>query len=107
MRRCASVIGLRPEHEAQYRALHANVWPDVLAALKRAHVRNYSIFLRDGQLFSYYEYMGDDHDADLAKLADDPATRRWWTLTDVCQRPVETAEDGQWWAPAQEVFHCD
>ena len=105
--RFASVISLLPEKEAEYRALHAEVWPGVLAALNAAHVHNYSIFLRDGVLFSYLEYTGSDYATDMAAIAADPTTRRWWQLTDPCQRPVESAAEGEWWAPAEEVFHLD
>jgi L-rhamnose mutarotase len=105
--RVASVIRLRPEHAEAYRELHAAAWPEVLAALTRAHVRNYSIFHRDGLLFSYLEYTGDDYAADMAAVGADEATRRWWQLTDPCQQPVDTAADGEWWAPAEEVFHLD
>ena len=105
--RFASVIRLRPEKEAEYRALHAAAWPGVLAALTRAHVRNYSIFLRDGVLFSYLEYVGEDYEADMARVAEDPETRRWWLLTDPCQQPVDGAAAGQWWAPMEEVFHLE
>ena len=107
VQRFASVIRLRPEKEAEYRALHADAWPGVLAKLREVHVRNYSIYLRDGILFSYLEYDGDDYDADMAAMAADPATQRWWQLTDPCQQPVDTAHDGQWWAPMEEVFHLD
>ena len=122
VQRFASVIRLRPEKEAEYRALHADVWPGVLAALTRAHVRNYSIFLRDGVLFGYLEYVGDDYEADMARVAEDPETRRWWLLTDPCQQSVEgaaataatavtaaTAAAGEkrWWAPMEEVFHLE
>jgi L-rhamnose mutarotase len=105
--RVATVIRLKPEHEEEYRRLHRAVWPDVLAALKRAHVRNYSIFLRDGLLFSYLEYDGADYAADMAGIAADDATRRWWQLTDPCQQPVDSAAEGEWWASAEEVFHLD
>jgi L-rhamnose mutarotase len=105
--RIASVIRLRPEHEQAYRQLHAAAWPDVLAALSRAHVQNYSIFLRDGFLFSYLEYTGDDYAADMAAVAADEATQRWWQLTDPCQQPLDSAGEGEWWAPAEEVFHLD
>ena len=105
--RMASVIRLRPEHEAEYRRLHANAWPGVLAALKAAHVQNYSIYLRDGLLFSYMEYTGTDWAADSAVIAADPDTQRWWTFTDPCQQPVDSAADGEWWAPMEEVFHLD
>lgn len=65
MQRCGSVIRLRPECRDEYLSLHANVWPGVEAALTRANIRNYTIFLRDDLLFGYYEYVGDDHPADL------------------------------------------
>ncbi|MGW4914268.1 L-rhamnose mutarotase [Streptomyces sp. NPDC004270] len=32
VQRFATVIRLRPEKEAEYRALHSAVWPDVLVA---------------------------------------------------------------------------
>ncbi|HEX3791116.1 MAG TPA: L-rhamnose mutarotase [Pseudonocardiaceae bacterium] len=105
-KRFASVIKLRPEAAAEYRALHADPWPSVLSTIHRCNIRNYSIFLRDGLLFSYFEYVGTDLDADLALMAEDPETRRWWTLTDPCQQPVDTAGE-DWWAPAEEVFHTD
>lgn len=107
VQRFASVIRLRPEKEAEYRELHAAAWPGVLDALRRAHVGNYSIFLRDGVLFSYLEYDGDDYAADLAAVAADDTTRRWWALTDPCQQPVDSAGDSEWWASAEELFHLD
>lgn len=107
MQRIASVIRLRPEKEAEYRELHAAVWPTVQAMLKQIHVSNYTIFLRDGVLFSYLEYHGDDWAADSARMAADPETQRWWKVTDPCQQPVETAAAGEWWAPAEEIFHLD
>jgi L-rhamnose mutarotase len=107
MMRYASVIRLRPEKEAEYRALHADAWPEVLAMIRRVNIRNYSIFLRDGLLFSYFEYTGSDFEADMAAMAADETTRRWWKLTDPCQQPVDSAEGGQWWVPADEVFHTD
>ncbi|MFF1677190.1 L-rhamnose mutarotase [Streptomyces sp. NPDC058256] len=107
MQRFAAVVRLRPEKESEYRALHAAAWPGVLAALKRANIGNYSIFLRDGLLFSYLEYTGTDYAADTAQIAADPVTREWWTLTDPCQQPLDSADEGQLWAPAEEIFHLD
>ena len=107
IRRIAAVIRLRTEHEVEYRRLHADVWPSVLATLRRVGVRNYSIFLRDGLLFSYLEYTGDDWTAAQAEIAADPETQRWWRLTDPMQEPLTTAAEGEWWAPAEEVFHLD
>ncbi len=105
--RVASVIRLRPEKEAEYRALHENVWPGVLATLRENGVSNYSIFLRDGTLFSYLEFRGDDLDAAMARIAEDDTTREWWLLTDPCQQRLDSASDSEWWAGAEELFHVD
>ena len=80
MKRYGSVIGLRPEKLDEYVRLHAAVWPDVLKMIRECNIRNYSIYLRrlpDGghYLFSYFEYIGDDFAADMAKMAADPATQ--------------------------------
>ncbi len=107
MERHGSVIRLRPEKEEEYRRLHADTWPGVLAMIHACHIRNYSIFLKDGFLFSYFEYLGSDFAADMARMAADPTTREWWKLTDPCQEPLETRKPGEWWASMVEVFHCE
>jgi L-rhamnose mutarotase len=101
------VIDLKPEKEAHYRALHANPWPGVLAALRAANVRNYSIFQKDCTLFGYLEYHGEDWAADMAKVATDPETQRWWRETDPCQVRWASADEGEWWATMDEIFHMD
>ncbi|MFI9037590.1 L-rhamnose mutarotase [Streptomyces sp. NPDC053726] len=100
VQRYASVIRLRGELEAEYRALHAAAWPEVLATLKRAHIGNYSIFLRDGLLFSYLEYTGEDYAADTALIAECPVTRDWWARTDPCQHPGHRGAAGEGGPPA-------
>jgi L-rhamnose mutarotase len=107
MRRYAQVIGVRPEMFEEYKRLHHAVWPEVLRMIRECSIRNYSIFYRDGRLFSYFEYVGLDYAADMAKMAADPKTREWWKLTDPCQQPVETAAKDEWWAPMRELFHSD
>jgi L-rhamnose mutarotase len=107
MQRYGSVIKLKPEKETEYKRLHADVWPEVLAMIRQCHIRNYSIFLREGFLFSYFEYHGEDYQADMAKMAADPTTQAWWELTDPCQEPVASHEPGEWWASMEEVFHTD
>ncbi|HKZ44965.1 MAG TPA: L-rhamnose mutarotase [Anaerolineales bacterium] len=107
MKRYGSVIRLKPGKEAQYRELHANAWLEVLEMIRACNIRNYSIFLKDGFLFSYFEYHGDDFDADMKKMAADPVTQAWWKLTDPCQEPLDTRLEGEWWANMEEVFHTD
>ncbi len=109
MQRMGMTIGLGPGKADEYRRLHASVWPEVLAALSAAGIRNYSIFLREPEnlLFGYWEYHGADFAADAARIAADPVTRDWWKLCGPCQEPLATRAEGEWWAPMQEVFHLD
>ncbi|MBP8951957.1 MAG: L-rhamnose mutarotase [Armatimonadetes bacterium] len=107
MTRYGMVIGVRPEKLEEYKKLHAAVWPDVLAMIHDCNIRNYSIYYRDGLLFSYFEYVGEDYEADMARMAADPITQKWWDLCMPCQDPVPTRAEGEWWAPMEEVFHTD
>ncbi len=105
--RYGSVIGIKPENEAEYKKLHANVWPEVLTQIKRSNIQNYSIFLRDNVLYSYFEYAGDDFKADMDAMAADPMTQKWWDVCMPLQEPFENRADGEWWASMKEVFHTD
>ena len=112
MTRHASIIGIQEKDIAEYKRLHAAVWPGELATIQRCHIRNYSIYLRrlpGGQhyLFSYFEYTGSDLAADLALMAADPTTQDWWKLCELLQQPLPDRAAGEWWASAEEVFHCD
>ena len=46
MQRMGMVLGLKPEKVAEYKRLHAAVWPEVLAMISACNIRNYSIFLK-------------------------------------------------------------
>lgn len=107
MQRYGSVIRLRPGAEAKYREYHAAVWPEVLARIQACHIHNYSIFLKDGFLFGYFEYHGVDFEADMALMAADPKTQEWWAVMKPMQHPLETRAAGEWWASMEEVFHTD
>jgi L-rhamnose mutarotase len=105
MRRVGQLIGLKADQIEVYERLHAAVWPEVLAMIAACNIRTYSIFLHGEQLFAYFEYIGDDFQADMANMAADPKTREWWTLTDPMQIPLETRAPGDWWMNMKEVFH--
>jgi len=112
MKRYGSVIGVRDEKIAEYKRLHSAVWPEVLATIAACGIRNYTIYLRrmpDGRhyLFSTFEYLGDDYEADMAKMAADPKTQEWWAVCKPCQEPLADRGEGEWWASMEEVFHCD
>ncbi len=106
------VIGIRAEKIDEYKRLHAAAWPDVLKRIQQCNIRNYSIYLRrldDGQyyLFSYFEYTGTNFQADMAAMAADETTQRWWALCKPCQQPLKGRAADEWWADMEEVFHCD
>lgn len=107
MTRFGQVIRVRPDRLEEYQRHHAHAWPGILAMIRQCHIQNYSIFHKDGLLFAYFEYVGHDFDADMARMAADPETRKWWDLIKPMQQPLETRADGEWWAIMEEVFHTD
>lgn len=112
MQRYGSVIRLNDEKLQDYERLHAAVWPKVQAIISECHIQNYSIYMHDLDgsghfLFSYFEYVGTDYAADMAKMAADPTTQEWWTLCEPCQQPLNNRKPGEWWATMREVYHQD
>ena len=111
MKRYGQIVGLHEAKIEEYKKLHNAVWPDVLKKIKECNIRNYSIYLRklgknNYYLFSYFEYTGDDFQADMEKMAADSTTQEWWKLCNPCQIPLEDRAEGEWWADMEEVFHC-
>ena len=109
MRRMGRVIYLKPEIVAEYKRIHAVVWPEVLKAIRDGNIRNYTIFLKEPEnmLFAYWEYHGQDFDADMAKMAEAPRMKEWWKITDPMQVAFASRRDGEWWAEMEDVFHTD
>jgi L-rhamnose mutarotase len=110
--RYGMVIGLKPEKADYYRKLHAEAWPAVLQKIKECDIRNYSIYLKEVEpgrilLFSYFEYTGRNFAADMARMAADPLTQKWWKETDPCQYAVPLHGDKEWWSRMAEVFHTE
>ena len=77
MKRMGFVLGIKADQIAEYKRIHAAVWPEVLATIARCNIKNYTIFLKEPEnlLFAYFEYHGTDFKADMAKMAADPATQ--------------------------------
>ena len=107
MKRHGQLIGVEPEKLEEYKKYHAAVWPEVAQKIKDCSIRNYSIYHKDGMLFAYFEYIGEDFDADMAKMAADPKTQEWWDIMMPLQKPWKTRKEGEWWTEMEEVFHQD
>ncbi|MBS7565740.1 L-rhamnose mutarotase [Mucilaginibacter sp. Bleaf8] len=110
VKRYGSVTGLKPDSVAIYKELHAHAWPGVLKKIKECNIQNYSIYIKEIEgkpyLFSYFEYTGNDFEADMKKMAADSTTRKWWQRTDPTQLPLpDAAAKGKIWSDMEEVFH--
>ena len=105
MQRFGDVIRVPADRYAEYVDKHDHIWPNIVELMRQAHIENFTIFYRDGYLFKYFEYTGDDFVADMKLLDENEEHKRWLAYTAVCQQPVESAKDGEWWAGMKEIFH--
>ena len=103
MARYAWTARLRPDRIDDYVTAHANVWPDVLAAIRAAGIRDYSIWLWQDRVFAQYEVDGD-HEQALRIEAAAEATGRWRAAMRELFVP-ELATEGVTWLP--EIFRLD
>jgi len=95
MQKIAFCMQLNPGAEAEYKARHDALWPDLRDALYQAGVRDYSIHLEreTGRLFATL-WRSDDHRMD--DLPGLPVMRRWWDhmadlmQTDATGTPIQT-----------------
>ncbi|RZJ01369.1 MAG: L-rhamnose mutarotase [Brevundimonas sp.] len=104
MQKIAFAMQLKPGAEAEYRARHDDLWPELRDALRAAGVRDYSIHLEPetGRLFATL-WRTEDHGMDA--LPNLPVMKRWWAHmadlmdTELSGAPVQT--------PLVEMFHLD
>lgn len=109
VQRMGRIIGIDAVGIERYKELHSSPWPEIIENLKIRNIQNFSIFLREPEnlLFSYWEYTGTDFATDFARTKDDPKTKAWWELNSPLQRPLDSRQLGEWWAPMEEIFHAD
>ena len=106
-KRIGMIIGIKPDRIAAYEALHAASNQGVRDLLDKYHMHNFSIYIHKMDdshyyLFAYYEYTGNDYEADMATMAKELRNIAWLSKTDAMQIPFpgETS-----WTKMQEVFH--
>ena len=109
VKRIGMVIGIKPDQIHEYKRLHADNYAGVRDLLTQANMHNFSIFMHqldDGNtyLFGYYEYTGDDFEADMRWLAGQPRNKEWLAVTDAMQQPLQ-GNDG--WATMKQVYYND
>ena len=101
------IVNVVPARREEYLQLHAAVWPQVEEAMVVANITNYSIFIAGDTLIAYYEYIGEDFEADMKILEADPVSQEWWSHTDPCQTPAPCAPEEALWFEGTLVWHLD
>jgi L-rhamnose mutarotase len=100
----AFVAAVRPECLEDYRRLHDEPWPEVVALMQAAGIRDYHIYLDSERhlLFSRWTYVGSNLAADLLALKQNPVAKNWQETTLKCLVPVGDGTDA--WNAMPSVF---
>ena len=93
-----------PDRIPEYEALHADPWPDMIAALDAAGFRNYTGFRRGNHVVYYGEFVPDLETA-MQRMDDFEVNARWAAAFDGIITTI-TDENGAF-ITAREVFHQD
>jgi L-rhamnose mutarotase len=104
--RVCFLLRVRPEKVALYKERHAQVWPEMLDALRETGWRNYSIFLKpDGLLVGYLET--DNFEQCRSAMKNHPVNAHWQAEMAPFFESIgnTTADDNMF--PLEEVFHLD
>src|SRR5260221_1229686 len=97
-------LHVHPQRREEYAARHAEVWPEMRAALSAAGWRNYSLFLDDdGTLIGYLE--GDDFEAARAAMNAAQVNARWQEEMAPFFQGLDDHRPDPAMKPLREVFH--
>lgn len=97
-------LRIKPDRIEEYKALHDDVWPEMLEALSRHGWHNYSLFLReDGLLIGYFE-TSDFHQA-VAGMQDEDVNHRWQEGVKDLFEALPTASADTAMKPLKQVFY--
>ena len=100
MIRHAFRMKIPPQYAGEYTRRHAEIWPELVEALKGAGISDYSIFLDEtsGDLFAL---MHVEDSGRLDELGTLPVMQKWWAAnTDI--QDYDGARP--WSKPLREVF---
>jgi L-rhamnose mutarotase len=103
MPRVAFLLRLQPGTEEAYEQAHTEVWPEMLALLKRAGVSGYSIFRRD--LLLVLTMQVENFDETWARIEADPVNKRWQAAMAPYFAPLDPLRPGERFPMMHEVFY--
>ena len=95
-----------PELIAQYKAYHADPWPEPLQGLGEVGVTDMKIFLLGQRMFMYMTATDEfDPARDFPRyVAQNPKAKEWDELMRTFQQQVPEAKEDEWWANMELVF---
>jgi L-rhamnose mutarotase len=106
MKRVCFLLRVKKDRLAEYKRRHEQVWPEMLAALRRTGWHNYSLFLRDdGLLVGYLET--PNFKKALAGMARTDVNARWQKDMAPFFEKLEGQRPDQALVTLEEVFHLD
>jgi len=100
MKRACFGLRLYPGTETEYDRRNAEMWPDLVAAIGEAGIRNLSAFRRGTDVWQYAECDPDGATA-FAKLGATSVNAKW----NDSLRPIIAADGERIWF--QEIFHAN
>lgn len=106
MRRVCFQLQVKPDRLDEYRERHAQVWPDMLAALAGAGWHNYSLFVRtDGLLIGYFETPSLEQA--IAGMARTEVNGRWQAGMAEFFEELGDKQPDEGFLVLDEVFHLE
>ena len=102
MKRFILYSKLKPEKIEEYVKLHKNPWPEILEIISECNIGNYSISIRKDELYTYYEYTGDNYEADMKKMEEYDIMNKWWSFTKPC---FLHHDKGEYYEDLEEIFY--
>ena len=101
---------IKPECIEEYCRLHevdvyTEKWAGVLQLIRDCNIQNYNIFIEDDVVFAFFEYVGEDYEADMAKMAADPLNQEWWSHTRPCFTKYTADSPEAFYTDMKQIFH--
>lgn len=94
-------LSINPADKELYISRHQNIWPEMLEELKKAGIRNYSLFLKGNDVYGYWEC--DDLEATMRIINKSKINEQWQES----MKGIITGRDDIIPSPYEEVFHMD
>jgi L-rhamnose mutarotase len=104
MERVGFIAKVKPELLDEYKRRHAQVWPEMLDALRETGWRNYTLFLReDGLLFGYLET--ESYERALAGMASREINSKWQREMAPFFESLDGRRPDESFVRLEELFH--